>query len=131
MLKKQFAWVLGALLILAVVAPVVHAKHWVMLGTAHVDKSEDHKTIHVGGAAGQFHNIQMRVNGGAVDFQRVVVHFGDGTQEELAVAERVRSGGKTRELDLPGERRTIDSVELRYSKENLDTRPEVSLYGAR
>jgi len=33
--------------------------------------------------------------------------------------------------DLPGERRTIDSVELRYSKENLDTRPEVALYGAR
>ena len=131
MLKKQFAWVLGALLILAVVAPVVHAKHWVMLGTAHVDKSEDHKTIHVGSEAGQFHNIQLRVNGGAVDFQRVVVHFVDGTQEELAVAERVRSGGKTRELDLPGERRTIDSVELRYGKENLDTRPEVSLYGAR
>jgi hypothetical protein len=133
MLKRQFAWawVLGALLILAVVAPVAHAKHWVMLGTAHVDKSEDHKTIHVGSEAGQFHNIQLRVNGGAVDFQRVVVHFGDGTQEEMAVTERVRSGGKTRELDLPGERRTIDSVELRYSKENLDTRPEVSLYGAR
>ncbi len=36
-----------------------------------------------------------------------------------------------RELNLPGERRTIDSVELRYSKENLDTRPEVALYGAR
>jgi hypothetical protein len=102
-----------------------------MLGTAHVDKTEDHKTIHVENDAGQFHNIQLRVSGGAVDFQRVVVHFGDGTQEELAVAERVPSGGKTRELDLPGERRAIDSVELRYSKENLDTRPEVALYGAR
>jgi len=71
------------------------------------------------------------VSGGPVEFQRVIVHFGDGTKEELAVAEQVRSGGKTRELDLPGERRPIDSVELRYSKENLDTRPEVSLYGAR
>lgn len=130
MLKKQAPWVLGVVFVLAVV-PAAHAKRWALLGTAHVDKAEDHKTIHVGSGAGQFHNIQLRVNGGAVEFQRVVVHFGNGTQEELAVAERVRSGGKTRELELPGERRTIDSVELRYSKENLDTRPEVSLYGAR
>ena len=131
MLKKRIPWVLGVLFVLAVLSPVAHAKHWVMLGTAHVDKSEDHKTIHVGSEAGQFHSIQLRVSGGPVEFRRVIVHFGDGTKEELAVAERVRSGGKTRELDLPSERRTIDSVELRYSKENLDTRPEVSLYGAR
>jgi len=131
MLKKRIPWVLGVLFVLAVLSPVAHAKHWVMLGTAHVDKSEDHKTIHVGSEAGQFHSIQLRVSGGPVEFQRVIVHFGDGTKEELAVAERVRSGGKTRELDLPSERRTIDSVELRYSKENLDTRPEVSLDGAR
>src|SRR5438270_7947538 len=131
MVKKQVRWVLGVLLVFASVSPVALAKHWVLLGTAHVDKTEDHKTIHVGGGAGQFHAIQLRVNGGPVEFQRVIVHFGDSGQEELAVTERVRSGGKTRELELPGERRTIDSVELRYSKENLDTRPEVTLYGAR
>jgi hypothetical protein len=44
---------------------------------------------------------------------------------EFAPAEKRESS------TLPGERRTIDSVELRYSKENLDTRPEVALYGAR
>jgi len=48
MLKKRIPWVLGVLFVLAVLSPVAHAKHWVMLGTAHVDKSEDHKTIHVG-----------------------------------------------------------------------------------
>jgi hypothetical protein len=131
MLKKHTLWVVGVLFVLASISPVAHAKRWILLGTAHVDKSEDHKTIHVGSAAGQFHKIQLRVNGGAVDFQRVVVHFGDGKPEELAVAEHVRSGGKTREIELPGERRTIDSVELWYSKENLATRPEVSLYGTR
>jgi len=131
MLKKQLPWVFGVFFVLTLVSPAANAKHWVMLGTAHVDKSEDHKTIHVGSEAGQFHSIQLRVSGGPVEFQQVIVHFGDGSKEELADAERVRSGAKTRELDLPGERRTIDSVELRYSKENLDTRPEVALYGAR
>jgi hypothetical protein len=132
MLKKYASWILGASLALVLGAPIAHAKHWVLLGTAHVDKNEDHKTIHVGNGAGEFRKIQLRVNGGAIDLQRLVVHFGNGTQEELAVAaDRVRSGGKTPELDLPGERRTIESVELWYSKEYADTRPEVSLYGTR
>ena len=125
-LLVALAWV-----VLAVAPPAAHGKHWILLGTAHVDKSEDHKTSHVGGAAGQFHRIQLRVNGGPVEFQRVVVHFADGTKEELAVADRVRAGGKTREIELPGELRTIDGVELWYSKENLETRPEVALYATR
>jgi hypothetical protein len=132
MLRRLAHWVLGVLLVVVLLAPIAQAKHWILLGTAHVDKSEDHKTIHVGNGAGEFRKIQLRVNGGAIDIQRLVVHFGNGTQEELAVAaDRVRSGGKTPELDLPGERRTIDSVELWYSKEYADTRPEVSLYGTR
>jgi hypothetical protein len=131
MLKKCAAWVVGVLVVLTLMSPIAQAKRWILLGTAHVDKNEDHKTIHVGSNAGEFHKIQLRVNGGAVELQRLVVHFGNGTQEELAVADRVRSGGKTPELDLPGERRTIDSVELWYSKEYSDTRPEVSLYGTR
>ena len=105
------------------------AKRWVYLGNAHVDKSADHKTIHVAGS-GQFHTIQLRVNGGGVEFERLVVHFADGTKEELPVQDHVRSGGKTHELDLPGDRRAIDSVELWYSKDHVNERPEVRLYAA-
>ena len=131
MFRKHSLGILGVLLVLVLLSPASQAKHWVLLGTAHVDKNDDHKTIHVGDQAGQFRKIQVRVNGGAIDLQRLVVHFGNGTQEELAVSDRIRSGGKTPELDLPGEHRTIESVELWYSKEYADTRPEVSLYGTR
>lgn len=132
MLKKQAPGLLAASLLLVLLSPLAYAKHWVLLGTAHVDKNEDHKTIHVGTAAGPFHQIQLRVNGAAIDLQRVVVHFENGSQEELpSVNDRIRSGGKTRDIELPGERRTIDGVELWFSKEYPDTRPEVSLYGAR
>ena len=57
MFRKHTRCVLGGLWVLAVMLPVAHAQHWILLGTAHVDKSEDHKTIHVGNEAGSFHKI--------------------------------------------------------------------------
>lgn len=105
------------------------AKRWVYLGSAHADKSADHKTIHVHGSQ-QFHTIQLRVNGGALEFERLVVHFADGAKDELPIQDHVNSGGKTHELDLPGDHRAIDSVELWYSKDHVNERPEVRLYAA-
>ena len=132
MFRKRLIRAVSSLSLLAfVVASTVNAEHWVYLENAHFDQQKAHKTIHVGTADGSFHKIQLRVNGGAVFFERVVVHFADGTQEELAMNDRVRSGGKTRKLDLPGGNRVLDSVELWYSKEKPGQNPEVSLYGAR
>ena len=129
-MKKYSASAAVVLFVLALsFAASASAKRWVYLGNAHVDKSADHKTIHVNGS-GQFHTIQLRVNGGGVEFERLVVHFADGTKEELPVQDHVSSGGKTHELDLPGDRRAINSVELWYSKEHLNERPEVRLYAA-
>ena len=101
------------------------------LGSAHVDGRADHDVIHVGRSDGRFRAIQLRVNGGAIDFDRVIVHFGNGTAEELVIRSRIPSGGETRFIDLPGERRVIESVEFWYGKERWDRRPEVRLYGIR
>jgi len=130
-LKKHAAWATGLLFALALlISPIAQAKHWVYLGSAHIDGKVDHDNIHVGGSE-RFQTVQLRVEGGAVEFQRVVVHFADGTQEELAVRDRIRSGGKSHKFDLPGGRRAIDSVELWYGKERWENRPEVRLYAAR
>jgi hypothetical protein len=101
------------------------------LGNAHVDGRADHDVIRVGRSDGRFRAIQLRVNGGAIEFDRVLVHFGNGTTEQLVIRSRIPSGGVTRAIDLPGERRVIESVELWYSKDNWRRRPEVRLYGIR
>lgn len=130
-MRKHAIFMIGLFFVLVLAfASSTPAKRWVYLGNAHVDKTEDHKTIHVGGSE-PFHTIQLRVSGGAVDFERVVVHYADGTKEELSIHERVRSGGKTHEVELPGDHRTLDSVEIWYAKEKFDQRPEVRLYAAR
>ncbi len=119
------------LFVLALTMSVSARERWAYLGSAHVDGGMDHDSIHVGSSDGRFRAIQLRVSGGAIEFQRVVVHFGNGTAEELVIRDRIPSGGATRAIDLPGERRIIQSVELWYGKERWERRPKVSLYGIR
>jgi hypothetical protein len=69
------------------------------------------------------------VQGGSVNFQRVVVHYGNGQSQPLPMPYRVDSGGSTRWMDLPGDRRRIRSVELWYSRGRWDNnRPRVQLF---
>jgi hypothetical protein len=131
-LKKTVPSTIGILLVLALSASLYAQEgRWDYLGDAHVDGAQDHDNIHVGKHDGRFRAIQLRVSGGAIYFERVIVHFGDGTQEELVIRDKIPSGGATRAIDLPGERRVIESVELWYGKDKWEHRPKVSLYGIR
>jgi hypothetical protein len=118
-------------LLAAAIPPLNAQGRWERLGTAHVDGNQDHDNITVGFRDGRFRAIQLRVRGGAVEFERVVVHYGDGEPEEVAVRERIPSGGATRAIDLRGDRRVIRSVELWYGRAGWRRRPEVQLYGRR
>src|SRR6185436_11071696 len=96
-----------AVMFLTSVAPVAVGQgqrqgRWTRLGAAHVDGNGDHDNISVGIRDGRFRSIQLRVRGGAVEFQRVVVHYADGEPEEVAVRERIPDGGMTRPIDLRG-----------------------------
>src|SRR5689334_15506773 len=80
---------------------------WELLGTAHVDGAADHDTIAVGVRDGKFRAIQFRIRGGAIQFDRVVIHYADGEPEQIAIRDRIRNGGKTRNIDLRGRTRFI------------------------
>jgi hypothetical protein len=123
---------IGLLLALALgTTSQAQRERWTYLGDARVDGGLDHDSIHVGITDGKFRAIQLRVNGGAVEFDRVIVHFGNGSEENLAIHQRIPSGGRTGAIDLPGDRRIIQSVEMWYSKARWEHRPKVTLYGIR
>lgn len=103
---------------------------WEYLGEAHVDGRVDHDTIRVNSRGG-FREILFEVQGGAIEFQRVVVHFENGEDHRVDVRDRIRSGGRTRAIDLPGDRRNIRSVELWYAKGSWRSRPTLKLYARR
>ena len=125
--------VVGLMALLAAAVPALNAQRgrWLRLGSAHVDGRVDHDNIHVGIRDGRFRAIQLRVRHGGVEFLRVVIHYADGAPEEVAVAQRIPSGGATQPIDLRGRERYIRSVELWYAKARWRTRPEVVLLGMR
>ena len=131
MSKNRSKWAIGFVLVLAFCTSAYAGEHWTYLGDSHVDGSVDHDSIKVGRSDGSFRAIQLRVSDGAINFERVIVRYGNGTQEEIPIRAHIPDGGKTRAIDLPGDRRMFQSVDLWYSKGNWSRRPKVSLFGAR
>jgi hypothetical protein len=127
-MKKLIACIF-ALALFCYVAPSAHADDWVYLGQAHVDGEHDHDNIKVGDAAGRYRFLQIRVANGPIEFDHIVVHYGDGQSETLQVRDVIPAGGRSRAIKLQGDR-IVDSFELWYSKANPNSgKPEVNLWG--
>jgi len=105
----------------------------VYLGEANVDGGSDHDTIRVGGKKGYFRGLQIQVERAAIDFQHVIVVFENGGRDKLEMRSWIPAGGRTRIIDLKGNNRAIDRVEIWYSRGSWinDRKPKMRLYGRR
>lgn len=125
-----------ALMLLLVLSPALLAQRdrdrggrWIYLGEANVDGRADHDKISVGRSEGRFNELQIRVERAPIEFQRVVVHFSDGGNEELSIRERIRAGSQTAPINLRGRDRSINSVEFWYARARSGSdKPKVRLY---
>jgi hypothetical protein len=129
-MKKVLVSIFAVALVFCL-APMAHAENWVYLGQAHVDGQHDHDNIEVGKAAGRYRFLQVRVNNAPIEFDRIVVHYGNGQAETLQVRDVIRKGDRSRAIPLEGDR-MVQSLELWYGKAHpFSRRPEVSLFGQR
>ena len=125
MLKKRIVRLLACFLAVAsAISLPAQGQVWDFLGVTQIDGTRDHEKIQVTRRDGVFHAIQLRVSGG------VIVHFGDGTSEALAVQGRIWPEGRNHIIDFSGQRRVVESVELWYYKEAWEHSPRVMLYGS-
>jgi len=118
-------------LVFALCLPVAsYSRGWAYLGEAHVDGAADHDKIKVGKSDGRFNALQLKVDFAPIEFRHIVVHFHNGADEQVEVRQRIRAGGATRDIDLRGHDRIIDSVEIWYERANYGSkRPRVRLFG--
>ena len=101
---------------------------WQYLGNAHVDGNADHDKIKVHGSE-TYRALQLRVVGSPVEFDHVVVTYGNHNSHTVPTRFRVPSGGSSGVIDLAGAERDIAWVEIWYRKANWGNKPEVRLYG--
>jgi hypothetical protein len=122
---------IGLLVLLA--SSAAFAARWDFMGESHVDGAQDHDRIKVTAAQGTYRAIQFRVRDGAVEFDRVIVHYGNGASEPIPIRARVAAGGRSRIIDLPGDRRVIESIEFWYARGSWGSnrKPAVQVFGMR
>ncbi len=87
---------------------------WRKLGERVVNGPMDHDVIAVGAEDGRFARVRFVVEGSALEMYGIVITFGDGSTfspPTRLVFERMTM---TREIDLPGDRRVIRRIDLRY-----------------
>lgn len=126
---KKLMFAVFALALLAYAAPAAQAKAWTFLGAAHVDGQHDHDNIEVGRFAGRYRALRIRVNNAPIEFDHIVVHYGNGQAETLRMHNVIPAGGHSSAIALQGDR-VVQSFELWYGKARpFSRRPELSLFG--
>ena len=132
MLRTHIPRTVAILLALAFATSLfAHGLFWDFLGYTQVDRSQDHGRIQITRRNRLFRTIQLRVSGEAIFFDRLVVHFANGTSQESIVSGRISPEGRNYIIDLSGERADLESVELWYYKEPWEHNPGITLYGTR
>ena len=87
---------------------------WVELGCGKVGIKPDRDSIRVGRREGRFSAIKLAVRGSKIEIMDLTVVYDRGAPDELRVRKKIGDGDETPPLDLRGERRVIDRVDLTY-----------------
>jgi len=110
---------------------IANGQVWHFLGFAQIDGSREHSDIQVGRRDHAFRTIQIRLTGGAVFFDHLVLHYSNGTDQTVMINGRISPAQKEQVIDLSEDGRLLDTVEFFYFKEPWERTPKVTLYGLR
>ena len=102
---------------------------WEKLGAREVDGKVDRDVIAVGREDGHFTAIQIQVDGSALEMFDIKVTFADGETFEPKTRLVFAKNSRSRNIDLPGNRRVIKKVEFRYGNLPGGGRAKVELWG--
>lgn len=87
---------------------------WEVLGEQTVGFEVDRDVIRVGRREGRFSRIRLEVRNNDVFVNNIRVRFGNGEEQSFDLREEIRAGSRSRPLDLSGDRRFIERIELTY-----------------
>ena len=103
---------------------------WALLGTQSVGFGVDKDVVKVGRQDGRFRAIKLRVRNNAIEMLDLKVVYANGEFEDFPVRAIIRAGGETRAIDLKGNTRFIQEVQMVYkSKLSFRGKALVEVWG--
>ncbi len=109
----------------------INPPRWEKLGQRKVNYSLDRDEIMVTALDGRFSAVKLMVKKGGINMHKMVIHFGDGTKQQVNLKNKIPAGGATRVIQLKGQKkRVIRKVVFWYDTKNLaNKRATVELWG--
>ena len=102
---------------------------WRLIAERSIDFSRDRESIDVGDDR-KFHSLRVAVKGGPVEVGNLVVTFRDGSTFSPQVRSTFEEGTESRAIDLPGEARRIERIDLASrSTSKREGRATILIYG--
>jgi hypothetical protein len=104
---------------------------WHKIGETTASFKAENESIIVLGAD-KFKSIKLKITEAPVNIQSLQVFYEDGAMEEINVANEIKAGGETREIDLKnGMSKELKKVVFTYKTlpNRNDDRAHVELYG--
>jgi len=103
--------------------------NWEALGTKEVHLKVDHDVIRVGHDMGRFRTLRFHVTGRPIHLYNIRVTYGNGEQQEFTFDQYVSPGTFSPQLDLIGNRRRIEKIDLVYRKHHRGGHAYLTVYG--
>lgn len=102
---------------------------WTLLGEQSVQGRNDRDIIRVGRRDGVFSKLMLVVEDSDLQLNDIIITYDNGRKHSPRVQHRFREGSRTRPIDLRGDARAIQEVELRYGNVPGGGRATVQLWG--
>lgn len=124
---------LRLLFLAALVSSVAaYAADWEMLGSRSVSDRTEVDSISLSGE-GNFTALKIKVEGHAVEFHDIKIHFANGGVQDVQIRQVIRAGGESRVIDVNGGDRFIKNVEFVYDaqtrRRHRNAGARIVLYG--
>ena len=134
MLKRIGTLVLGLFLMIGLSSfdsnTAIHGKGWEKLGAKNVNYRLDRDVINVGAYDGTFKKLKLVVTKGNLNMHRMVVHYGNGSKQEIELRHNFGRRSTSRVIDLRGNKRVIKKITFVYDTKNASRRrAKVHVYG--
>jgi hypothetical protein len=104
---------------------------WEMIGQKTVNRAKEWDEFDPT-SIGIYVAFKVKVTKADVDFDRVVVLFDNGQQQEVQLNRVIRQGGESRKVDLVGQQRKIKKIRVKYRTTSFfNSRAVVQIWGQR